>query len=226
VSLGGDGTFLKTASMVKTRTLPIFGINTDPSRSVGHLTSHKIPYEYRNKEIPQLMDYIQRENFKYIYKQRIMLEKKDSETNKSIKKTYALNEVFVSERNVGASSIYRLKADGQYIGKFKSSGLLMCTGTGSTGWLQSAKRTTDGDVLAGLDHLGFSREGEAVVHGIALDLSKRTAFDLSRPELFYYVREPQISGDYERHAQGFAKNLEFVSELYDGMVSVDGLLSV
>ena len=65
-----------------------------------------------------------------------------------------------------------------------------------------------------------------MVHGIALDLSKRTAFDLSRPELYYYVREPQISGDYERHAQGFAKNLEFMSELYDGMVSVDGLLSV
>jgi len=45
-------------------------------------------------------------------------------------------------------------------------------------------------VLAGLNHLGFSREGEDVVHGIALDLSKRTAFDISRPELYYYVREP------------------------------------
>ena len=52
VSLGGDGTFLKTASMVKMNTLPIVGINTDPARSVGHLTSIKIPYEYRNKEIP------------------------------------------------------------------------------------------------------------------------------------------------------------------------------
>lgn len=121
--------------MVKSRVLPIVGINTDPTRSVGHLTSIKIPYEYRNKDIPQLMDYIQRENFKYVYKQRIMLEKKDVLTEKSIKKTFALNEVFVAERNVGASSIYRLKADGQYVGKFKSSGFLMCTGTGSTGWL-------------------------------------------------------------------------------------------
>ena len=40
------------------------------------------------------------------------------------------------------------------------------------------------------------------------------------------MREPQISGDFERHTQGFAKNLEFMSEMYDGMVSVDGLLSV
>lgn len=66
----------------------------------------------------------------------------------------------------------------------------MCTGTGSTGWVQSAKRTTDGDVLAALNRIGFSREGEGVVHGIALHLSKNTTFELDRPELFYYVREP------------------------------------
>lgn len=66
----------------------------------------------------------------------------------------------------------------------------MCTGTGSTGWLQSAKRTTDGDVIAGLNRLGFSKECQDVVHGIALDLSLKTAFPLDRNELYYYVREP------------------------------------
>jgi NAD+ kinase len=30
ISLGGDGTFLKTASMLKDTTIPILGINTDP----------------------------------------------------------------------------------------------------------------------------------------------------------------------------------------------------
>jgi NAD kinase len=44
MSLGGDGTFLKTASMIKSNALPIFGVNTDPSRSVGHLTSIPIPF--------------------------------------------------------------------------------------------------------------------------------------------------------------------------------------
>lgn len=43
-SLGGDGTFLKTASMIKSNRLPIVGVNTDPARSVGHLTSIPIPY--------------------------------------------------------------------------------------------------------------------------------------------------------------------------------------
>ena len=30
LSLGGDGTFLKTASMIKNNRLPILGVNTDP----------------------------------------------------------------------------------------------------------------------------------------------------------------------------------------------------
>ncbi len=30
LSLGGDGTFLKTASMIKNRQMPILGVNTDP----------------------------------------------------------------------------------------------------------------------------------------------------------------------------------------------------
>ena len=190
--------------MVQDNKLPIFGVNTDPSRSVGHLTSIKIPFESRFKDVPMLIDYVEKENFKFIYKTRIKLEKHDHKTNK-IKKSFGLNEVFVAERNVGVSSIYRIKADGEYVGKFKSSGLLMCTGTGSTGWVQSAKRTTDGDVLSALNRLGFSNEGEEVVHKIALDLSKETAFPLDKPEMYYYVREPQITGDFERHAQGFVK---------------------
>jgi NAD kinase len=43
--------------------------------------------------------------------------------------------VFAAEKNVGRYSLYRLKADNQYIGKFYSSGILISTGTGSTGWL-------------------------------------------------------------------------------------------
>jgi len=157
MSLGGDGTFLKTASMINTRTLPIFGVNTDPSRSIGHLTSIPIPYGDRKQDIPRLIDFIEGENFRFNYKSRIRLQCK-SQISESVKTAYALNEVFAAEKNVGSSSIYRLRADDQYIGKFKSSGVLIVTGTGSTGWLQSAKRTTSGDVEACFRHLGLSEE--------------------------------------------------------------------
>lgn len=35
--IGGDGTYLRTSGAIETPNLPILGINTDPSRSTGHL---------------------------------------------------------------------------------------------------------------------------------------------------------------------------------------------
>jgi len=48
------------------------------------------------------------------------------------------------------------------IGKFKSSGLIIATGTGSTGWLYSAKRFTELDVMRALGNLGAHGEPEEV----------------------------------------------------------------
>ena len=53
-----------------------------------------------------------------------------------------LNEIFVAEQDTGKTSIYRLIVDNVYLGKFKSSGMIISTGTGSSGWLFSARRIT------------------------------------------------------------------------------------
>jgi NAD+ kinase len=53
-----------------------------------------------------------------------------------------LNEVFVAEEDVGKTSIYKLIVDNKDMGKFKSSGVIVSTGTGSSGWLFSARRIT------------------------------------------------------------------------------------
>lgn len=195
MSLGGDGTFLKTASLISSNALPILGVNTDPARSVGHLTSIPIPFLERHKEIPRLVDFLERGNFKFDYKNRIRIQCK-SQISESVKTTYALNEVFVAEKNLGSSTIFRLKADDSYLGKFKSSGLIISTGTGSTGWLYSAKRVTHGDVEACLRTLGF-QESEETIGSISNELSKQTAFSPNEPRLFYYVREPSTQGIYE-----------------------------
>ena len=46
-SLGGDGTFLKTSSIIKNPDLPIIGINTDPARSVGHLCNRRVYHDHK-----------------------------------------------------------------------------------------------------------------------------------------------------------------------------------
>lgn len=84
---------------------------------------------------------------------------------------YSLNEIFVAEENVSQTSIFRLHADGDMLGKFKSSGLIIATGTGSTGWLYSARRFTELDVQRALNYLGAHGEPDAVATHIAQTLS-------------------------------------------------------
>jgi len=50
-----------------------------------------------------------------------------------------LNEVMTTEKDPSQLSIYRLNVEGRDLGKFRSSGIIISTGTGSTGWLYSAR---------------------------------------------------------------------------------------
>ena len=108
---------------------------------------------------------IERENFEYFFRQRLLLEMKDDDGKKH--KKYSLNEIFVAEENIGKTSVFHFNADGKFVGKFKSSGMLIATGTGSTGWLYAAKRLTEKDVKRALGELGFYDEPDAVIRHIS-----------------------------------------------------------
>jgi hypothetical protein len=53
-------------------------------------------------------------------------------------------------------------ADGKDMGKFKSSGIIISTGTGSTGWLYSAKQVTCYDIETIQKFLGVHEYTELV----------------------------------------------------------------
>ncbi len=78
-------------------------------------------------------------NFEYFYRTRLSLNIK---TSTSSINHLVLNEVFAAEINPGKTSIYSFDIDGRDLGKFKSSGIIISSGTGSSGWLVSAKRVT------------------------------------------------------------------------------------
>jgi NAD+ kinase len=75
-----------------------------------------------------------------------------------------LNEIFTAEKDTGKTSIYRLFVDHIDLGKFKSSGIIISTGTGSSGWLFSARRITQSDVRTILNYLGNGESIELVRH--------------------------------------------------------------
>jgi len=137
--------------------MPILGVNTDPLRSVGCLCNRKVTHATCEDDIQRMMRYIERENFEYFMRQRLLFEM-DSAVTETKHRHYSLNEIFVAEENVSQTSIFLIKVDGANIGKFKSSGLIIATGTGSTGWLYSAKRFTELDVMRALTTLGAHGE--------------------------------------------------------------------
>lgn len=139
--IGGDGTYLRTSGVIENQHLPILGINTDPSRSTGHLCTAKIHNDKKERQIERIFDQLEKDNFEYFYRQRINFQMESPQTGEKISKL-VLNEIFVAEQDTGKTSIYRLVVDNTYLGKFKSSGIIISTGTGSSGWLFSARRIT------------------------------------------------------------------------------------
>jgi len=73
-----------------------------------------------------------------------------------------LNEVFAAEKDVATTSIYKLYVDDRDMGKFKSSGIIISTGTGSSGWLYSARQITYHDVNTIQQFLGNDENTDLV----------------------------------------------------------------
>jgi len=84
-------------------------------------------------------------------------------------------------------------------------------------------------VHAALELLGHHGEPELVRIHLAEELSKETVFPCDTQKMYYFVREANAadtSGQFEGHQQGFCYHLEFLSELIDGRVCIDGLHSI
>lgn len=121
ISIGGDGTFLKTARIADEK--PIIGINTG---TLGYLT------EINPENIKKALNDLKSGNF-YI-ENRMMLEgeiiKADGET---VKIPEALNEIAISKNTFG---VVRFDAiiNGKLINSYTADGILVCTPTGSTAY--------------------------------------------------------------------------------------------
>mmetsp|Transcript_26697 Transcript_26697/g.40723 ORF Transcript_26697/g.40723 Transcript_26697/m.40723 type:complete len:147 (+) Transcript_26697:704-1144(+) len=86
---------------------------------------------------------------------------------------FILNEVMVSEKEVSQVSLYRLTVNGRDLGKFKSSGILIATGTGSTGWLYSAKQISPHQVNLFKKVLGLKHKNDPNLDPIDYKISKK-----------------------------------------------------
>ena len=124
ITLGGDGTFLRTAQYVD-RTL-MFGVNFNPKLKEGFLLSADL------KNFDRAFDRIVKGKYKIKKLNRLQ-----AKINNKTLKELALNEIFIGSRKTYCVSRYIIEIKGKKEFQ-KSSGVIVGTATGSHAWLKSA----------------------------------------------------------------------------------------
>jgi hypothetical protein len=116
-----------------------------------------------------------------------------------------------------------LNIDGRDLGKFRSSGIIISTGTGSTGWLYAAKQISAHRVSHLKRMIGMKLVNDdspdLVDYEIAQTVSNKTIFPSDSNKMYYYVRE----GFQETTiSEGFCKDMVLTSEMLGGVLKIDG----
>lgn len=122
LSIGGDGTFLTTASAIGNKNIPIVGVN------LGHLG---FLAEVQARNVDLVME--QLVAGKYTIEQRSLLQVTGSQSSHIIS-PYALNEVAVLKQGLSSMITVEAKLNGEDILNMEADGLVVCTATGSTAY--------------------------------------------------------------------------------------------
>ena len=122
VSLGGDGTFLRTAMWVGADQIPVVGVN---SGHLGYLSALAI------EELPYLIDYLENDRFRIEPRALLCVEAPELPDYVGC---YALNEVSLTREETASMMTAGVCLDGAPLADYRADGLLVCTSTGSTAY--------------------------------------------------------------------------------------------
>lgn len=122
ISMGGDGTFLRAAAMVRERGIPILGINT------GHLG---FLADFSPEEIEAGIDTLFTGEHRIVTRSTMAVTV-DGRTLSGY--PFALNEVAVLKRDNAAMIQIRASLDEEFLTTYQADGLVVSTPTGSTAY--------------------------------------------------------------------------------------------
>ena len=96
-----------------------------------------------------------------------------------------------SERDASMVTEFRLSVNGKDLGRFRSSGILISTGTGSTGWLYQARAVSAQTVHQFKKIIGIAQHNQLdlIDYDISKVLSDKTIFPEDKNLMYYFVRE-------------------------------------
>lgn len=127
-SIGGDGTLLRSISVIRNTKIPILGINAG---RLGFLTS--IKKDTLEEELDLFFE------GKYTNIERSLLEVSTKNPINALQDfKYALNEVSINRKNTTSLLSIDAKLDDQFLTTYWADGLIIATPTGSTGYSLSS----------------------------------------------------------------------------------------
>ena len=127
ISIGGDGTILRAATLVRDSGVPILGINAG---RLGFLAT------VQKENIPEFMQFII--DKKYSISKRTLLSLTCSPDNEAIQDiNFALNEISVSRKDTTSMITIETYLNNEYLNSYWADGLIIATPTGSTGYSMS-----------------------------------------------------------------------------------------
>ncbi|XP_031658381.1 NAD kinase 2, mitochondrial isoform X6 [Oncorhynchus kisutch] len=164
---------------------------------------------------------------------RITLMEAQSSEACSLSKPYllpvrGLNEIFIGESLSSRASYYEISVDDGPWEKQKSSGLSICTGTGSKAWSYNINKLVEqavGEVLRignaqmGLD-IPLSQE---LIEKVTDEYNKSLVFGPEEGRMIFSIREPIVNRVFSSSRQrGFANRVCVRSRCWDACMVVDG----
>jgi NAD+ kinase len=124
LSIGGDGTILRAAALVRNSGIPILGINAG---RLGFLAT--VPKENIDKFLQIVIDQ------KYSLSKRTLLSLTITPENESLNDiNFAMNEVSVSRKDTTSMITIETYLNGEILNSYWADGLIISTPTGSTGY--------------------------------------------------------------------------------------------
>ena len=126
ITIGGDGTLLRSIRFIEDLEIPVIGINTG---RLGFLAT--LSQDLLKSKIEKIL----KKEFKVEKRSLLAVEFEKDEINNDFK--YALNEISVSRKNTTSMIKIKTNLNREFLNSYWADGLIISTPTGSTGYSMS-----------------------------------------------------------------------------------------
>ena len=153
------------------------------------------------------------------------------ETQLYLLPSFALNEVFIGESLSARVSYYQMSVDNGPFFRQKSSGIIVCTGTGSTSWCYNINKMSAQSMKKILNiakskigtNANIPANDEKFISEITNEFNDSIVFSPDQLRMAYTIRDPIINRVFDNETnRGFANKLVVQSRCFDACLVVDG----